>query len=261
MKAQGIMKINTNIKKHSTTRCSLIIDDNLLSVLAGSLAGSIGVGVAYPFDSIKTKMQDYASTSDDGKSIGTLEMVKFVLKEEGIGGFYGGVIWVMIGQAFVKGSAFSANNYALNYLTNDPLTASLTELILAAFFAGFVSSFFVNPIERIKILMQADSKNSYKNEIDCAIKVLRADGLAGFVFRGLSATLSREIPGFGLYFVAYSLFKTSLLTVLPSSLPLPLVCGALAGIASWVPVYPIDVSKVIIKHEYITLCTLTVIGR
>ena len=85
------------------------------------------------------------------------------------------------------------------------MVPTLIQLVLAAGFAGFVTSFLVNPIERIKILMQADYKGEYSSELDCAGKVLEQDGLSGLCVRGLTATIAREVPGYGMYFVFYSL--------------------------------------------------------
>lgn len=106
-----------------------------------------------------------------------------------------------------------------------------------------MTSFLVNPIERVKILMQADKIGEYSSEIDCASQVVRKDGLKGLLVRGLDATLAREIPGYGLYFVVYSLLIQS--TVGQSIGPTfsPLVCGAAAGCLSWIPVFPFDVIK------------------
>ena len=51
-----------------TTRCKLV-ENSFISLAAGALAGSIGVGVAYPLDALKTKAQTYASSkgSNAGK--------------------------------------------------------------------------------------------------------------------------------------------------------------------------------------------------
>ena len=108
---------------------------------------------------------------------------------------------------------------------------------------GFVTSFLVNPIERIKILMQSDKAGEYDSEIDCAIKVMKKDGLKGLMVRGLDATLAREIPGYGLYFVAYSLMMQSTFGLALGATVSPLVCGAAAGCLSWIPVFPFDVIK------------------
>ena len=225
------------------------VDNNLLSIIAGAAAGSIGVGVAYPLDSIKTKTQTFASNdANSGRSIGTINMIQMILKEEGISGFYGGVVWVMIGQAFIKSAAFASNTWALDHLSQNPETATLVDLIFAAFFAGFFTSFLVNPIERVKILMQSDNIKTYKSDLDCFVKVLQNDGAFGLVLRGIDATLWREIPGYALYFVTYSSLKASEFGIILGPVS-TLVCGALAGSISWIPVFPIDV----ISNSYISL--------
>lgn len=169
-------------------------------------------------------------------------MFKLVLEQEGIAGFYGGVLWVMLGQAFIKSAAFASNTWALNIVATDSSNPNVAELVAAACFAGFLTSYVVNPIERVKILMQADNTNQYSSDLDCFLKVLKKDGVSGLVLRGIDATLWREVPGYALYFVAYSVLKASVLSdVLGGATPL--VCGALAGSFSWLPVYPFDVIK------------------
>ncbi len=234
---------NNHFKKNSMKR-SFSVDPSLISLGAGSVAGAVGVGVAYPLDTIKTKVQAYAIKSET--SLKLKEIVKTILKNEGLQGFYGGVKGVMLAQAFIKSAAFGSNAWALNELASflgfDPSKPDLIMLALAAAFSGFATSFIVNPIERIKILMQADDSNSYSSEIDCATKVLAQDGLQGLVFRGIDATLIREVPGYALYFIVYSVLIN---TDISHSLGFyaPLVCGATAGVSSWIPVYPFDVVK------------------
>jgi solute carrier family 25 carnitine/acylcarnitine transporter 20/29 len=48
-------------QRHEQTRLSLI-NTGVASLLAGSVGGAIGVGVAYPFDTIKTKAQVYSQS-------------------------------------------------------------------------------------------------------------------------------------------------------------------------------------------------------
>ena len=203
-----------------------------------TIVGSIGVGAAYPLDAIKTKSQVAAAQRSitDGNSLGMVGMFRLVIQEEGIGGLYGGVKGVMFGQAFIKALAFSSNNWALTYLEHDNAPTSLEVLIAAAAFSGFVTSFLVNPIERIKILMQADNQGMYKNEMDCMKQIIQQDGMKGLLGRGLDATLAREVPGYGLYFVAYSLLIQSEVGHVLGQTLAPLICGAAAGCISWIPV-------------------------
>ena len=235
-----------------THRRQMVIDSGVVSLLAGAAAGSIGVGVAYPLDAIKTKAQVAAANRGavDAKALGMLSIARYVLEEEGVKGFYGGVAGVMMGQAFIKALAFSSNNAALGWLVHaGPGSPPLEALVAAAAFSGFVTSFLVNPIERVKILMQADGSGEYANELDCARRVLQGDGFAGLVFRGLDATMAREVPGYGLYFVAYSLLTQSpLVAQVLGPAAAPLLCGAAAGCISWIPVYPIDVVKTAMQN-------------
>lgn len=54
------------------------------SILAGSVAGAVGVGVAYPFDTLKTKSQLQQASN-------MFQTVAAVYQQEGIAGFFGGV--------------------------------------------------------------------------------------------------------------------------------------------------------------------------
>lgn len=129
------------------------------------------------------------------RSPGMIEMCRVVIKKEGIGGFYQGVKGVMLGQAVIKSVAFSANAFALNQmlLQAQVLTPTLLHLCVAGSFSGLVTSFFVNPIERIKVLMQADRTGLYKSEVQCLQQIIKDDGVLGLLSRGLDATILREV--------------------------------------------------------------------
>ncbi|GAX15990.1 solute carrier family 25 (mitochondrial carnitine/acylcarnitine transporter), member 20/29 [Fistulifera solaris] len=222
------------------------------SLVAGSVAGAIGVGVSYPLDTLKVKAQLMIPMEDnnlgtDGAAVysrrapTTYDVVVHVLKNEGVAGFFSGVKTTMMGQAIIKSVAFGVNAMALEALPG----GSTTSLIAAACFAGFVTSFLVAPIERIKVMMQAQGRDLYRNnEILCIKAVLKTDGLKGLMVRGLGLTLAREVPSYGIYFAVYGLLKE----FSPFEFALaPLLYGAFSGCASWVPVYPIDVVKSIVQ--------------
>ena len=99
--------------------------------------------------------------------------------------------------------------------------------------------------------MQSDKNGIYQSSVDCALKVIRKDGLKGLLIRGLDATLAREIPGYGLYFVVYSVLMTSAFGLALGPNFAPLVCGAAAGCLSWIPVFPFDVVKTYVQ-QYLT---------
>lgn len=212
----------------------------ILPLIAGALAGAVGVGIAYPFDTLKTKSQFNAVSKKSSIEIGLFASARQIFDTEGLRGFYGGVVCTMLGQSVIKAVAFFINNLVLNNLS--PISPRIFDLIVAATVSGFVTSFFVNPIERVKILMQSDSKHEYFSEFHCVSKIMSEDGILGLLFRGLDATIMREVPGYGIYFVVYSVLQRSALGLALGSYS-SLLCGALAGCASWLPVYPFDVIK------------------
>ena len=241
-------------KNKDDLTAAFLLAPAVASVVAGSVAGAIGVGVAFPFDTLKTKAQVISrQRSDSGGSsamalqkteenINMLQLIALVWKTDGIAGFFGGVRAMMVGNAIIKSLAFSANAIGLSMLQTHTEIPDVLALLMAACFSGFVTSFVAAPIERIKVMMQASS-GIYKNEIECFQAILRTEGLKGFMGRGLGATLAREVPSYGIYFWFYGVVINSALATALGPVA-PLVFGALAGMVSWLPVYPVDVVKV-----------------
>lgn len=219
----------------------------VISLVAGMLGGAIGVGVAYPLDTLKTKTQSSAGGSTSSSNPFTL--ARTIYREEGVPGFYGGVSSTMAGQAIIKGVLFLQYNAARNALARANILGTFA-LILAAASSGAVGSLVITPVERVKCVMQAMPAGSFKGPIACIREILRRDGTSGLFFRGLGATLLRELPACTFYFVTFDLTKALLLGsgALPRTGAL-LISGAFAGAMSWIPVYPIDVVKTQIQIE------------
>lgn len=241
----------------------------LVSIIAGSVAGAIGVGVSFPLDTLKTKSQVISSQRDSAtkdvhgngvssESLGMLTLIGMIYRSEGIMGFYGGVRGMMVGQAIIKSVAFCANDSALSYLgATFPFLTSVNKLLIASCFSGFVTSFLVAPIERIKVMLQATNSNAdsssgntaaYSNEFECIKVVLQNEGWSGLMGRGLGPTLAREVPSYGIYFFVYGILSTLPYSEYMGALA-PLFNGALSGMACWVPVYPIDVVKTVVQNS------------
>ena len=218
-----------------------------VSLGAGMLGGAVGVGVAYPLDTLKTKMQARDSALANPSP---LRVAVETVREEGIEGFYGGVSSTMLGQAAIKGVVFFVYEWAKAACAPTALGDGSLALILSACLSGAVGSLVGTPVERIKCIMQATEAGTYAGPLACTQALLRSDGVEGLLFRGLGATLLREIPAYGFYFVSYDVAKDWLLDgalVAPSLVPL--LGGAVAGAMAWIPVYPVDVIKTNIQVQ------------
>jgi len=228
-----------------------MVDSSIISLASGSFAGAAGIGVAFPFDTLKTKAQQYAarkgvSDASSRETMSAYDIAELVMKEEGIAGFYGGVKGVMLGEAFVKATLFGSNAWALSQLVafSHAGSPSLWHYIAAAAFSGFVSSFVLNPIDRVKILIQTNASKTKMSELSVINEVIRKDGFANLLFLGLDAMLLREIPGCIFYFLTYSLLmKYSPLPDMLGTTVSSFLSGASAGVCAWIPIYPSDVVK------------------
>ena len=154
------------------------------------LGGAIGVGVAYPLDTIKTKTQSYAGSEEVSNPFA---LAGKIIEDEGIGGFYSGVTSTMFGQALIKGVTFLVYEASKPWFTQIAVLAPVS-LIFASCLSGAAGSFVCTPVERIKCVMQSREADTYANPLACIRQLLDSDGFGGLMFRGLGATLIREIP-------------------------------------------------------------------
>ncbi|XP_054710512.1 mitochondrial basic amino acids transporter-like [Uloborus diversus] len=219
---------------------------------AGCLGGCAGVLVGHPFDTVKVRLQ----TQDCNNKIyrGTFHCISTIIKQESYQGLYKGMSSPMAGLAAVNAIVFGVYG---NIVRSSSSPNSLLNQFMAGSAAGFVQSFVTSPMELAKTRMQLQGQSDpnirlpywkkkrvlYKNPLDCLIKTFRNDGLFGF-YRGLATTIMRDAPGFGVYFAGYEFLTEKVTDSKGNVNTLSLLCvGGLAGVMSWIVIYPFDVIK------------------
>jgi solute carrier family 25 carnitine/acylcarnitine transporter 20/29 len=141
---------------------------------------------------------------------------------------YRGVFPPLVGVGLEKAVVFGVFESTKKYTGSDVVSGALS---------GLSASIVVTPFERLKILLQTGQSVNNINKIN--------------LFQGLSATLTRETPGFAIYFATYNYLKgvhnnyLSKCHIDKTNIPTisPLVSfsfGALAGASAWVFIYPQD---------------------
>ncbi len=106
-----VLKISggaTLTSREDTKLSAVNLHPAVASLIAGSLAGAIGIGVAFPLDTLKTKSQvlgqqkvsisDATGISIDVSQMNMIQLIGFIYSKEGIEGFFGGVKGMMVGQ-------------------------------------------------------------------------------------------------------------------------------------------------------------------
>ncbi len=137
----------------------------------------------------------------------------------------------------------------------EPLTAP--ELGLAGVGAGFVQSFVRAPVEQIKVVMQARNSKAnaslppYRGSIHCLTEVVKTEGIRNGLYRGMNATILREMPQYGIYYPTYDLLSRYAVAKnggSPISKTQSFLAGGAAGVLQWAPTYSFDVVKTYMQN-------------
>lgn len=91
-----------------------------------------------------------------------------------------------------------------NWYKGDNPNKALNPLLTGAFgaIAGAASVFGNTPLDVIKTRMQGLEAHKYKSTLDCAVKILRHEGLAAF-YKGTVPRLGRVCLDVAIVFIIY----------------------------------------------------------
>ncbi|KAL5822905.1 hypothetical protein ACOSQ4_020805 [Xanthoceras sorbifolium] len=218
--------------------------------VAGGFGGIAGIISGYPLDTLRIHQQNSNSGS-------AFRILKTVVKNEGPAALYRGMgaplASVTIQNAVVfQMYAITSRAFDSSVPSSEP--PSYKGVALGGFGTGAIQSLILTPVELIKIrlqLLSSDNARSHqadrhKGPVDVARSILRREGLRG-LYRGFVITVLRDAPSHGFYFWTYEYMREQLhpgcRKNCQESLRTMLMAGGLAGVASWVCCYPLDVMK------------------
>lgn len=224
--------------------------DNLKSLAAGGVGGVCAVLTGHPFDLVKVRCQN-------GQAKGAGDAVATILKEaraatsgtmlaNSVKGFYKGVIPPLLGVTPIFAVSFWGYDVGKRIVSRgEAVGTGLTtsQMATAGFISAIPTTLVMAPTERIKVVLQTSSSNSFVG----AAKRLVQEGGVQSLFKGSLATLARDGPGSALYFASYEACKKMLNGSAPAGdeINITNVCisGGVAGMSMWLVVFPIDTIK------------------
>ncbi|KAF2859497.1 mitochondrial carrier [Piedraia hortae CBS 480.64] len=228
---------------------------SLRDLVAGGVGGVCAVIVGHPFDLVKVRLQ----TAEKGVYTGAMDVVRKTVAREGLG-LYAGVSAPLVGVTPMFAVSF------WGYGVGKQLVESMSkaedgqftvgQVSAAGFFSAIPMTLITAPFERVKIILQIQGqkqlapgeKPKYTGGVDVVRQLMKEGGIRS-VYRGSLMTLARDGPGSAAYFATYEIMKRRLTpkdeTGKPGQLSLPAVmaAGAAAGVAMWIPVFPVDTVK------------------
>lgn len=193
--------------------------------LKGSVSGMVGILLSHPCDTIKTCVQNKLPIPTNPIQL------------------YRGIMSPLFGVGLEKAVVFGTFNNTKKIFSQYNSTLATP---IAGGVSGFMASFIVTPVERIKILIQSNNKFEYKTISP------------KFLFKGLTATFSRETPGFAIYFSLYETLKTNTTSFTNIH---SFIYGGLSGATAWAFIYPQDRIKTIMQTDMKTSTSFLEIGK
>ncbi|XP_028783922.1 mitochondrial carnitine/acylcarnitine carrier-like protein [Neltuma alba] len=232
---------------------------------AGTVGGAAQLICGHPFDTIKVKLQSQPAPApgQPPKYAGAMDAVKQTLAAEGPRGLYKGMGAPLATVAAFNAVLFTVRGQMEALLRSHPgAPLTVNQQFVCGAGAGVAVSFLACPTELIKCRLQAQSALAgsgaatvavkYGGPMDVARQVLRSEGGARGLFKGLVPTLAREVPGNAVMFGVYEAIKQLIAGGKDTSglgRGSLLVAGGLGGASFWFLVYPTDVVKSVIQVD------------
>lgn len=150
------------------------MSDALINGVAGAGGGIIAQLITYPLQTVNTRQQTERDPKKERKELGTIEHMCQVVKHEGWGRLYGGLMPSLVGTAASQGVYYyiyqifrnKAEAMALDRRkkgAGDGTVGMFSSLLVAAF-SGCVNVLMTNPIWVVVTRMQTHTKVSKKSE-------------------------------------------------------------------------------------------------
>ncbi|XP_071452516.1 mitochondrial ornithine transporter 1 [Hetaerina americana] len=256
----------------SSTSSKGNIKDAVIDFIGGSLGAVASVYVGQPLDTVKVKMQAFPQLYT-----GMVDCFKRTLTHEGIArGLYAGTVPAVAANV-AENSVLFAGYGACQKVIASAMFKKTEELsifgnAIAGCLAAFFSSFTLCPTELVKCRLQAlnevnaAKRSAMKNlngnaansesgskflkdkigPFKLTKQILLQEGVPG-LFRGLTSTIAREMPGYFFFFGGYEASRQMLAKEGQSKDDIgslkTMLSGGIGGFTFWLVIFPADVIK------------------
>ncbi|XP_063785384.1 mitochondrial glutamate carrier 2 [Pseudophryne corroboree] len=232
-------------------------------LINGGIAGLVGVTCVFPIDLAKTRLQNQQG---HGVYRGMFDCLVKTIRSEGFFGMYRGAAVNLTLVTPEKAIKLAANDFFRNRLSQEGKQLTLVREMLAGCGAGTCQVIVTSPMEMLKIQLQDAGRLATQRVVSgdgpasaphppttapqkpSALRItrdlLRTQGISG-VYKGLGATLLRDVPFSIIYFPLFA--NVNKLGQKSSQDKAPFYhsffAGCFAGSVAAVAVTPLDVLK------------------
>ncbi|KAL4622459.1 mitochondrial glutamate carrier 1-like [Arapaima gigas] len=245
-------------------------------LINGGIAGIVGVTCVFPIDLAKTRLQNQRSGQQVYKNM--MDCLVKTVRSEGFFGMYRGAAVNLTLVTPEKAIKLAANDFFRHYLSNNGKGLTVFKEMLAGCGAGMCQVVITTPMEMLKIQLQDAGRLAAQQRVPAGMacaklsgtsavlsrsytaglapsvstvsatrlaqELLHTQGLRG-LYKGLGATLMRDVPFSIVYFPLFANFNRLGQPSPTENSPFywSFISGCVAGSTAAVAVNPCDVVK------------------
>lgn len=233
--------------------------DGIIDFSGGTMGGVASVYVGQSLDTVKVKMQTFPTLYKNA-----LDCFVKTYRQDGIArGLYAGTVPALaanIAENSILFMFYGLCQKGMAYLRKKEHVLHLNPLenALSGGAAAFFSSFTLCPTELVKCRLQAMREMAQQGKLEGGLErlkigpfgltreILKQEGIKG-LYKGLTATFMREIPGYVFFFGGYEVSRYCLTPAGKTKDEIgpvrTIISGGVGGIALWSAIFPADVVK------------------
>jgi solute carrier family 25 carnitine/acylcarnitine transporter 20/29 len=221
---------------------------------ASYVSGAIGIIIGNPLDVIKVRLQAAPppTTSSSASTVSQTTQLS------GAGRLVRGTAAPILGYGALNSILFMTYNRTSNLLKTSgaEVPPDLWTTFVAGAIGGLATWVVSTPTELIKCRAQLSTSGATSNSWGITKDIIRAEGIRGLYFGGVVTAL-RDSIGYGFYFYSYELSSRFMVSYMKNrgmdstaeETAKVLICGGLAGVATWASVFPLDVIKTRVQTQ------------
>ncbi|KAG9237840.1 putative mitochondrial carnitine/acylcarnitine carrier protein [Amylocarpus encephaloides] len=222
---------------------------------AGYISGAAGILIGNPLDLIKVRLQvgtpslTTTTTSSPSPYTSQFSSASSLIR---------GATAPILGYGALNALLFVTYNRTSTLLNANPYGTppTLWTTWVSGAIGGLATWVVSTPTELIKCRAQISTSASASSSWGITKNIIRTDGLRGLYFGGVVTAL-RDSIGYGFYFWSYELSTRLMMSKIESGKTEPrvqesakvLLCGGIAGVATWASIFPLDVIKTRVQTQ------------
>ncbi|KAH9215060.1 mitochondrial carrier domain-containing protein [Leptodontidium sp. 2 PMI_412] len=234
---------------------------------AGYISGAAGILIGNPLDLIKVRLQASASASQPAPSISThptVTTIPYTNPFTSASSLIRGTTAPILGYGALNALLFVTYNRTSSLLNSqNPLGATSPPSLWTTWIAGAIGGLATwvvsTPTELVKCRAQISTSAATASSWGITREILRREGVRGLYFGGVVTAL-RDSVGYGFYFWSYEITTRLMEKKMRERVSdgrsdgvgeavKVLLCGGVAGVATWVSIFPLDVVKTRVQTQ------------